>query len=131
MAWPNNVDKSQLRIDYYRGSGPGGQKKNKTSSACRITHIPTGQVASCEESRSQTKNREKAFKKLAKVLVPIMRSEEGMVSIASKELDMLEKIRTYHEKRGQVTDHRTGKAYSIVDIMNGKLEELHKDLMSR
>ena len=65
MAWPENVRKADLRVEYFRGSGKGGQKRNKTSSACRITHIPTGRTASSEATRSQTNNRADAFTKLA------------------------------------------------------------------
>ena len=127
MAWPENVDKTQLRIEYFRGSGAGGQKRNKTSSACRITHLPTGKVSACEAGRQQTKNREEAFRKLADQLVPEMKlaARRGPEDGISKE-----RIRSYNEKRGDVYDHRTGKSYSFAQVLNGELSRVHRDLMS-
>lgn len=122
MSWPENVDKSQLRIDFYRGSGAGGQKRNKTSSGCRITHVPTGIATTCEAGRSQFQNRATAFSKLATKLVPLMKLEQQRERYSSKE-----RIRTYHEKRGLVTDHRIGKDYNLAKVLDGDLDQLHSD----
>jgi peptide chain release factor 1 len=114
--WPQNVTKSDLRIDYYRGSGKGGQKKNKTSSACRITHIPTGISAQCEDTRSQPQNQKLAFLRLADKLVPIMKNKAKPVLVK----DTSRRVRTYHEPRNEVKDHTTGKTYSFDEFLNGK-----------
>lgn len=129
MAWPETVRKDDLRVEYYRGSGKGGQKKNKTSSACRITHLPTGHVASCEASRFQHKNREQAFRKLVDRLIPIMKAEAQYIDECQKAAKDV--IRNYHEKRNEVVDKRTGLRYDLNRILNGDLDELHKDLMSQ
>ena len=123
MAWPHNIDKSQLRIEFYRGSGKGGQKRNKTSSACRITHIPTELAATCEAGRSQSQNRATAFGKLAAKLMPLMREEQQKERYSSTE-----RVRTYHERRGLVTDHRTGLDYPYEKTLDGDLDKLLRDL---
>lgn len=123
MGWPHNVDRSQLRIEYYRGSGAGGQKRNKTSSACRITHVPTGVATTCEAGRSQSQNRATAFKKLAFKLMPLMRNEQQKERYSSTE-----RVRTYHERRGLVTDHRTKKDYPYNQVLDGNLDEILRDL---
>jgi len=123
MSWPNDVTKADLKITYYRGSGPGGQKKNKTSSACRILHVPTGEVASCERHREQTKNRHEAFRKLAEKLKP------EMIRAAKVDIhkERLERIRSYHEQRGEVRDSRApGILFSYEQILDGDLDDLHK-----
>lgn len=128
MSWPQNVDRSQCRIDFYRGTGAGGQKRNKTSSACRITHTPTGHVASCENHRSQPKNRAEAFRRLCKVLVPIMQ-KAAKVDFGETRSDTT--VRTYHYPRNEVKDHRTGETYPLREVMDGKLEKVHTDLAGR
>ncbi len=125
MAWPENVDRSQLRIEFYRGSGAGGQKRNKTSSACRITHLPTKIATTCEAGRSQSQNRATAFSKLAARLVPLMKVEQQRERYSSDK-----RIRTYHEKRGLVTDHRTDLVYPMKTMLDGDLDEVHRDLAS-
>lgn len=75
MSWPDNVTKSDLKIERIRGSGPGGQNRNKRDTAIRITHKPTGLVGYSEDERSQLQNQKKAFKRLADKLVPLMKIE--------------------------------------------------------
>lgn len=119
--WPETVRKSDLRIEYYRGSGAGGQKKNKTSSACRLTHLPTGHVASSESGRSQTANRHDAFRKLSAVLVPLMQKAARTSAAVER---CKERVRTYHEPRGTVTDHRTGRTAPYSKVLDGDIEVL-------
>ena len=100
--------KKDFRVDWYRASGPGGQKVNKTSSACRITHKETGLHAQCQESRSAYANRKTAFKKLTDLLVahyaPKLDKARGPLHEKA--------TRTYHEPRDTVTDHVTGERFS-------------------
>ena len=112
--WPKTVRKSDLRITYYRGSGPGGQHKNKRDTACRIVHIPTGVSCTAQENKSQSHNREAAFKRLASKLVPLMtKTEEVQRSTKT--------IRTYHEPRQQVKDKRVpGVEWNYSAVMTGK-----------
>jgi peptide chain release factor 1 len=114
MAWPENVRKTDLDISYYRGSGPGGQHRNKRDTACRIKHIPTGISACAEDCKSQRQNRSKAFRKLAKQLVPLM--------VPNIEVEKSnERIRTYHEPRQQVKDDRIkDETWSFDDVVYGK-----------
>lgn len=126
MSWPKTVRKSDLRIDYYRGTGKGGQHKNKTDSACRITHLPTGIVAQAEDERDQRRNKKIAFRRLTEKLIPLMREA------AREELPkpVTDRIRTYHEPRQKVKDHRTGKSYSFSDVLEGKgLDDIFRDLL--
>ena len=120
--WPQTVRKTDLEVTYYRGSGPGGQHKNKKDTACRIKHIPTGLSACCEELKSQDQNRQRAFKRLADKLIPIMleknRTDVGEVFITT------EVIRTYNDKRGTVKDHRTKKTAPLKKVLNGNLDLL-------
>jgi peptide chain release factor 1 len=128
MSWPESVRRDQLRIEYYRGSGKGGQKRNKTSSACRITHLPTGHVAACENHRGQTKNREEAFRRLAELLVPLMR-EAARVGPLRKRVE--KRIRSYHEPRGEVTDHRVSdEKFSYSRVLDGDLGAVHLAVMA-
>lgn len=120
MAWPETVRKSDLKIDYYRGSGPGGQNKNKRDTACRMTHIPTGKVAQAEEQRTQEGNRKAAFKRLCDQLVPIMKAA-AKVEMGRQEL---ERVRTYHGIRQEVVDHRTGKKAPFNKVLNGDIDIL-------
>ena len=115
MAWPETVDRKDLRIDFYRGSGPGGQHKNKTDSACRITHLPTGISAKCEDERKQSQNKKRAFQRLAEKLVPIMKASLQ----PTKESPVVDTIRTYKEK-GMVIDHRSGKKAPYKEVLSGK-----------
>lgn len=119
--WPTNVRKSDLKIDFFRAGGPGGQNQNKRDSACRITHIPTGLSAESREHKEQLKNKEEAFRKLAKKLVPLMKAA---VSNKVEVERITERIRTYHAVRGEVKDHRTGKTYSFDKVLDGDLDPL-------
>jgi len=122
MAWPSTVRKTDLKIDTYRGSGPGGQHRNRTNSAVRITHIPTGLSACAEEHKSQGQNKKAAFRRLADKLVPLMKQALQPEIEANRST---ERIRTYHEPRQTVKDDRVeGRVWNYEDIMEGKLEDL-------
>lgn len=125
MAWPNTVRKDDLRIEFYRGSGPGGQHRNKTSSACRITHKITGISAQCEDERCQHKNKKIAFRRLAAKLVPLMKKE---VEGEQQKIRPTEVIRTYHQVRGTVKDKRIDKIFKYDEILDGNLESLIKEI---
>lgn len=115
MSWPNTVRKSDLKIDYYRASGPGGQHRNKTSSACRITHIPTGIQAYCSIHREQHRNREEAFRLLANKLKPLMIPP----ALDTQDKNSLIRIRTYNEHRGDVIDHINNLKYNYQSTVFG------------
>lgn len=125
-----NIDEKDLRIDVFRASGAGGQHINKTESAVRITHIPTGMVVECQDERSQQKNKDRAMKVLCSRLLE-MKQEEQEKAIAGERRsqigtgDRSERIRTYNFPDGRVTDHRIGLTlYKIDSIMNGSIDEL-------
>ncbi len=125
-----NIDPNDLKIDTFRSSGAGGQHINKTSSAIRITHIPTGMVVECQDERSQYKNKDKAMKVLRSRLLEKER-EKQQAEISGERRsqvgtgDRSERIRTYNFPQGRVTDHRIGLTlYKIESIMNGDLDEL-------
>lgn len=124
------IDPNDLKIDTYRSSGAGGQHINKTSSAIRITHIPTGMVVECQDERSQYKNKDKAMKVLrSRLLEKEQEKQHAEISGERKSQvgtgDRSERIRTYNFPQGRVTDHRIGLTlYKIESIMNGDLDEL-------
>ncbi|MDR2437655.1 MAG: peptide chain release factor 1 [Endomicrobium sp.] len=124
-----------LRIDTYRASGAGGQHVNKTDSAIRITHLPTGLVVACQDERSQIKNRAKAFKVLrAKLYEQKVLEQEKQLSNERKQQvgsgDRSEKIRTYNFPQNRITDHRIGySVYNIAEVMDGDLSELVNKLI--
>ena len=93
MSWPDTVRKSDLEIKYYRGSGPGGQHRNKVETACRMKHIPTGITTCSEEFKSQAQNKKAAFRKLASKLTPIMKNEPQKERNSSG----TEVVRTYNK----------------------------------
>lgn len=124
------IDEKDLRIDTYRASGAGGQHVNKTDSAVRITHIPTGLVVASQEDRSQIKNRAKAMKLLrARILdAERMRQESVRADLRKKQIgtgDRSEKIRTYNFPQNRLTDHRINySVHNLPDVMEGYLDEL-------
>jgi len=130
-----NIDPEHLRIDFFRSSGPGGQSVNTTDSAVRITHIPTGTIVSCQDEKSQHKNRAKAMKVLrARILDQMQREQDAQraqdrrTQIGSG--DRSEKIRTYNFPQNRVTDHRIGLTlYKLESIIEGDLDELVESLM--
>ena len=125
-----HLDLKDVQIDTFRSSGAGGQKVNKTSSAIRVTHLPTGMVVECQDERSQYKNKDRALSILASRLYDIERQKQAD-SIASERRSQVgtgmrnERIRTYNFPQGRVTDHRIGLTlYQIDQILNGDLDEL-------
>ena len=125
-----NIDPTDLRIDTFRSSGAGGQHINKTESAIRITHIPTGLVVECQDERSQYKNKDKAMKVLKTRLLEAEREKQQNEVAQQRHLqvgtgDRSERIRTYNYPQGRVTDHRIGLTlYKIDDILNGNIDEI-------
>ena len=124
------IDPKELQIDTYRSSGAGGQHVNKTESAIRITHLPTGLVVECQDERSQYKNKDKAMKVLRSRLLEMEREKQSAAAAAARKSqvgsgDRSERIRTYNFPQGRVTDHRIGLTlYKIDAIMDGALDEL-------
>jgi peptide chain release factor 1 len=124
------IDEKDLKIDTYRASGPGGQHVNKTDSAIRITHLPTGIVVQCQDERSQHKNRAHAMRMLRAKLYEIEEQKRrSELASTRKSLvgsgDRSEKIRTYNFRDGRITDHRIGLTlYKIEAILNGGMDEL-------
>lgn len=131
-----HIDEKDLRVDTYRASGAGGQHVNTTDSAVRITHIPTGVVAYCQEERSQHKNRDKAMRLLkAKIAEEQERkSMEERSETRSKQVgtgDRSERIRTYNFPQNRLTDHRINLTlYNLDRVMNGDMEEISDALIS-
>ena len=124
------INPTDLQIDTYRASGAGGQHVNKTESAIRITHIPTGTVVECQDERSQHKNRERAMKILRSRIYENMVAEQNE-KIASERKsqvgtgDRSERIRTYNYPQGRVSDHRIGLTlYKLEAFMNGEIDEM-------
>jgi peptide chain release factor 1 len=130
------LNPSELRIDTYRASGAGGQHINKTDSAVRITHIPTGIVVECQDGRSQHKNKAHAMSVLvARISDKQMREQEAKKAATRKLLigsgDRSERIRTYNFPQGRISDHRINLTlYKIDQIMDGDLDELCSTLVS-
>lgn len=124
------IDPSDLKIDTFRSSGAGGQHINKTSSAIRITHIPTGTVVECQDERSQYKNKDKALKVLKSRLLKEKQEKQASEIAADRKSqvgtgDRSERIRTYNYPQGRLTDHRIGLTlYKLEDILNGNLDEV-------
>ncbi len=125
-----DINPNDLKIDTFRSSGAGGQHINKTSSAIRITHLPTGMVVECQDERSQYKNKDKALKVLKSRLLRIEQEKqhENIARARRSQVgtgDRSERIRTYNYPQGRVTDHRIGLTlYKIEDILNGNIDEI-------
>ncbi len=134
-----HIDPADLQIDTFRSTGAGGQKVNKTESAIRITHLPTGTVVECQDERSQYKNKDRAMKILASRLADAERRKRDAAVAAERRSqvgsgDRSERIRTYNFPQGRVTDHRlTGenKNFAIDGVMNGGLDPLIDALVTQ
>ncbi len=125
-----SINPDELRIDLFRSSGPGGQHVNTTDSAVRITHIPTGMVVTCQDEKSQHKNKAKAMRVLrARLKEKLEGEKEQEISDERRKQvgtgERSERIRTYNFPQGRVTDHRIGLTlYKLQDILNGNIEEM-------
>jgi peptide chain release factor 1 len=125
-----SINPADLKIDVFRSSGPGGQSVNTTDSAVRVTHLPTGLVVSCQDEKSQLKNKSKAIKILRARLYQQKREEEESRQAAERRAmvgsgDRSAKIRTYNFPQGRLTDHRIGLTlYRLSDILEGNLDEV-------
>jgi peptide chain release factor 1 len=130
------LDPADLKIDVFRSSGAVGQKVNKTSSAIRVTHLPTGMVVECQDERSQYKNKDRALSILRSRLYQIEKDKRDAAIAAERKSQVgtgmrNERIRTYNFPQGRVTDHRIGLTlYKIEAVMNGDLDELLDALRS-
>ena len=124
------IDPKDLQIDTYRSSGAGGQLVNKTESAIRITHLPTGLVVECQDERSQYKNKDKAMKVLRSRLYEMEREKQAAAAASERKSqvgsgDRSERVRTYNFPQGRVTDHRIGLTlYKLDAILDGALDEI-------
>ena len=125
-----DIDPNDLRIDVFCSSGPGGQSVNTTQSAVRITHIPTGFVVSCQDEKSQHKNKDKAMKVLRARLLDKAQDEQSAVQANARKTqvgtgDRSERIRTYNFPQGRVTDHRIGLTlHRLSQVLEGEIEEM-------
>lgn len=125
-----DINPKDLRVDVYRSSGAGGQHVNKTSSAVRMTHLPTGIVVQCQNERSQLQNREKCMQMLRTKLFDAAQEEQRAATASDRKSqvgtgDRSERIRTYNYPQGRVTDHRIGLTlHKLETILNGDLDEL-------
>jgi peptide chain release factor 1 len=130
------IDPKELRIDVFRSSGPGGQSVNTTDSAVRITHIPTGLVVSCQDEKSQHKNKAKGLKILRARLLEKKQEQQQSEIAATRKLmvgsgDRSERIRTYNFPQGRMTDHRINfTLYKLDRVMEGELDELFDALIT-
>ena len=130
------INPADLQIDTYRSSGAGGQHVNKTESAIRITHIPTGTIVECQDERSQHKNKDKAMRILrSKILEAEMQKQMSSIADERKNQvgtgDRSERIRTYNYPQGRLSDHRIGlTVYRLEQILNGDLDEIIDSLIT-
>ncbi|HVE98938.1 MAG TPA: peptide chain release factor 1 [Mycobacteriales bacterium] len=129
------IDPSDLRIDVYRSSGPGGQSVNTTDSAVRITHVPTGTVVSCQNEKSQLQNKESALRILRTRLLALALEEQAAAASAERQsqvrtVDRSERVRTYNFPENRISDHRTGyKAYNLDQVLDGDLDPIIQSLV--
>lgn len=129
------IDPSEIRLDVFRSSGPGGQSVNTTDSAVRLTHVPTGMVVICQDEKSQHKNRAKAMKVLRSRLLSLMEEEQKKELDANRKAqvgsgDRSERIRTYNFPQGRVSDHRINLTlYNLEAIMEGRLDDIIEPLV--
>ncbi|MDO4573218.1 MAG: peptide chain release factor-like protein, partial [Clostridia bacterium] len=125
-----DIRESDLRIDTYRSSGAGGQHVNKTESAIRITHLPTGMVVSCQDEKSQLKNKEQAMRVLKSRLYDLYQSEQDAALASARKSqigsgDRSERIRTYNFPQNRVTDHRINLTlYKLEQFLDGDMDEM-------
>jgi peptide chain release factor 1 len=125
-----DINPADLRVDTFRASGAGGQHVNKTDSAIRITHIPTGVVVECQDERSQHKNRSRAMSLLKARLLAAEQEKQASAQAQARKLqvgsgDRSERIRTYNFPQGRITDHRINLTlYKLAEVMNGGMDEL-------
>ena len=130
-----HIDPKDVRIDYFCSSGPGGQSVNTTYSAVRLTHLPTGLVAQCQDEKSQHKNKDKAFRVLRSRLYDLELAKKQEEDAAKRNSqvssgDRSAKIRTYNYPQGRVTDHRIGLTlYDLQNIINGDIQKIIDELM--
>ena len=131
-----DINPSDIKLEVFRASGAGGQHVNKTSSAVRLIHVPTGTVAECQTERSQTQNREYAMKLLRSRLYEKEKIERDSKVASERKSqvgsgDRSEKIRTYNYPQGRITDHRIGfNIYQFEDFLNGNLDEMINNLIA-
>lgn len=129
-----NIDPSEIKVDVYRAQGPGGQSVNTTDSAVRLTHIPTGVVAQCQDQKSQHKNKDKAMKVLRSRILDSMIQEQNAKRSAERKGqigsgDRSERIRTYNFPQGRMTDHRINLTlYKLDNILQGDIQEIIEGL---
>ncbi len=129
------INPADLKVDTFRSSGAGGQHVNKTDSAIRITHLPSGLVVECQTERSQHANRDKAMKRLKAQLLDAERAKQAAAKAESRRLqvgsgDRSQRIRTYNFPQGRITDHRINLTlYQLPDVLEGNLDELIDALM--
>ena len=130
------IEEKDIKVDVYRASGPGGQGVNTTDSAVRLTHLPTGLVVTCQDERSQIKNRAKALRVLrARLLEQAQEAQRSQIAAARKSQvgtgERSERIRTYNFPQGRVTDHRIGlTVHRLPDVLEGSLDELADALLA-
>ena len=130
------INPNDVRVDVYRSSGNGGQCVNTTDSAVRLTHIPTGLVVTCQDAKSQIKNKDKAFKVLRSRLYDMKLQEQNAEISAERRSqvgsgDRSERIRTYNFPQGRVTDHRIGMTiYKLDSFLDGEIDEIVDGLIT-
>ena len=118
-------NKKDFKVEFTKGSGPGGQHRNKVETACKITHVPTGLIQNCQSSRSKTTNLETAMRMLVSKLTQLENDKKHnqLNSLRKAAVDS-ETIRTYNFTRNQVKDHRTGKTADLSKVLDGKVDFL-------